>query len=232
MSRPRPFPKPIVKGQYQALVLNDEQKDWLRQYFPTVKGTILRQMMGVSLTTFYRFVREVGTKKTDAVRARIYRACSKKGKETCEKNGYYDSLKGKPLSPQCREAAKRYIQEVKEGKRLSSIMVMKKQHPKLYAKLSEEMGKKRKMLFKMEKLRVMSGMKRETKLRMAINPYTRSQTSHRHNALKRGYWVYEDCSEQGGERYNIYYDKNTERSEKFEANLKADGFNVLDGTNL
>ena len=37
-------------------------------------------------------------------------------------------------------------------------------------------------------------------------PYTKRQTSHRYNALKRGYIIMEDCSEQGGERYNIYYD--------------------------
>ena len=36
----------------------------------------------------------------------------------------------------------------------------------------------------------------------------------------------EDCSESGGERYNIYYDNQTHRSEKFENNLISDGFNV------
>jgi hypothetical protein len=35
-----------------------------------------------------------------------------------------------------------------------------------------------------------------------------------------------DCSEQGGERYNIYYDKDTERAEIFERNLIADGFHI------
>jgi hypothetical protein len=52
------------------------------------------------------------------------------------------------------------------------------------------------------------------------------QTSHRYNAVKRGYIVMEDCTEQGGERYNIYYDNNTQRTPLFERNLKADGFRV------
>jgi hypothetical protein len=56
--------------------------------------------------------------------------------------------------------------------------------------------------------------------------YTKSQTSHRYNALRRGYILMTDCSEQGGERYNIYYDKDTERAEIFERNLIADGFHI------
>jgi hypothetical protein len=58
-------------------------------------------------------------------------------------------------------------------------------------------------------------------------PYTKSRTSHRYNALRRGYIVMEDCTEQGGERYNIYYDNETERATIFEQNLINDGFNLL-----
>ena len=54
----------------------------------------------------------------------------------------------------------------------------------------------------------------------------RSQTAHMYNALKRGYIIMEDCSEQGGERYNIYYDGQTERAPIFERNLINDGFSV------
>jgi hypothetical protein len=64
---------------------------------------------------------------------------------------------------------------------------------------------------------------------VVLNPYTRRQAEHRYNALKRGYYVMEDCSEQGGERWNIYYDESTRRSAVFERNLKADGFRVIEG---
>jgi hypothetical protein len=36
----------------------------------------------------------------------------------------------------------------------------------------------------------------------------------------------EDCTEQGGERYNIYYDNETERAPIFEKNLLKDGFHI------
>ena len=57
--------------------------------------------------------------------------------------------------------------------------------------------------------------------------YTKRQTSHRYNALKRGYIIMQDCSEHGGERYNIYYDNDTERAPIFERNLINDGFKLL-----
>ena len=37
----------------------------------------------------------------------------------------------------------------------------------------------------------------------------------------------DDCSEQGGERYNIYYDNETQRSSIFEKNLLKDGFQLM-----
>ena len=38
-----------------------------------------------------------------------------------------------------------------------------------------------------------------------------------------------DCSEGSGERYNIYYNEDTKRSQLFERNLINDGFNVVQG---
>jgi hypothetical protein len=69
-------------------------------------------------------------------------------------------------------------------------------------------------------------MERKTRIRIVLCKYTRRQVGHRYHALKRGYFVMEDCSEQSGERYNIYYDNNTQRSQRFERNLEKDGFHV------
>jgi hypothetical protein len=75
-------------------------------------------------------------------------------------------------------------------------------------------------------------LKRETKIRLPLNKFTRRQVCHRSNAMKRGYFYMADCSPEGGERYNIYYDQNTQRSEKFEQNLLKDGFKILNGENI
>ena len=74
-------------------------------------------------------------------------------------------------------------------------------------------------------------MERKTRLKCIVMcPYTRRQTAHRYNALKRGYIIMEDCSEQGGERYNIYYDSDTQRTPIFERNLLKDGFHIKEWT--
>lgn len=225
------FPKPLSRGKYGRITLTDEQAAWLRRYFPTNRGDILRDMMGVSLSAFYRLVRQLGVSKTAATRARIWRAASRKGKETCRRNGYYDSLRGRPMPRGCAEATRERWRRVREGKELSPIARMRKEHPTLYRRMMAERGERRRKLYRMERLRLMSGMPQETRLRnVVLKRYTRSQVNHRYAALKRGYWFYDDSSERGGERWNIYYDKDTERSARFEENLRKDGFSVLDGT--
>lgn len=228
------FPKPLRRdGKYGAITLTPEQEAWVRRYFPTTKGTTMRAMVGVSGTTLYRIVRGLGVSKTDATRARIWRAASRKGKETCERNGYYASLRGRPMPPGCAEATKEYWRRVREGKEPSPIAKMRERHPTLFRKMMAERGERRRKQIRMERVRLMSGMPQETRLRnIVLKRYTRSQVNHRRNALTRGYWFYEDCSERGGERYNIYYDNDTERSARFEGNLRKDGFNVLDGTTV
>lgn len=232
-----PFPGGKIPRQtkrpYHEVVLTAEQEEWLRKYFPTNRGDILRNMMGLNLTTFYRILRTLGIKKDQRTRARIWRAASRKGKEKCRKNGYYDSLRGKKPSPQCMEAMHERWQRVREGKELHPMAQLKKDHPRLYKKACEERRNKRLRLLKSEKLRLMSGMKQESRLKnIRVVPYTKSQVSHHLNAVRRGYWYYKDCAEDDPERWNIYYDEETQRAPKFEANCIKDGFHILDGTNL
>lgn len=92
-----------------------------------------------------------------------------------------------------------------------------------------EVGARVSACYKSESRRRLMVMQTKTRLHAPIRNYTPSQANHRCSALRRGYWYYEDNSDEGGERYNIYYDDDTVRSAKFEANLLSDGFNVLDG---
>jgi hypothetical protein len=92
----------------------------------------------------------------------------------------------------------------------------------------ERKSQERKETIRKETRRVLYGMERKTRLKMIVLcPYTRRQVAHRYNALQRGYILMADCSEHGGERYNIYYDDDTERTPIFEKNLLDDGFKLL-----
>ena len=104
---------------------------------------------------------------------------------------------------------------------------MKRTNPRKYRKWMERKSQERKETIRKETRRVLYGMERKTRLKCIVMcPYTRRQTSNRYNALKRGYIIMDDCSEQGGERYNIYYDNETERAPIFEKNLLKDGFHI------
>jgi hypothetical protein len=76
-----------------------------------------------------------------------------------------------------------------------------------------------------EKRRIIYGLERKTNLKIVVmTPYKRSQIHHRYSALKRGYLIDTDCSEGQPGRYVIYYDDETQRSARFEANCIKDGF--------
>ena len=198
----------------RAWVLTDEQQEWLRRWFPEVDNNLLIKESGMSHSTLHRFAREYGLKKS------IKKQQAAHIKKLCEKNGYYDSLRGHPVSEACRRGTSQMWQDIRDGKREHPIAVMKRENPRKYHKWMLRKSRERKETIRKERLRMKYGIPRKTRLKMVVlNPYTRRQTGHRYNALKRGYYVMEDCSEQGGERWNIYYERN----------LKADGFRVIEG---
>lgn len=213
--------------------MSNDQQDWLRRCYPETENGVLLEKMGncISLGTLHRMAKELGLKKSEAGMRRIRKRHAAQVKRICEKNGYYASLRGKRPSDQCMHAMAKMWQEVKEGKREHPAQVMKRENPRRYRKWMERKSIERKASIQRETRRMLYGLERQTKLKcVVLTKYTKSQTSHRYNALRRGYFVMQDCSEQSGERYNIYYDDTTERSSRFEKNLVDDGFNLVQWT--
>lgn len=227
----RPFTTKLGKAGCQrvkACVLTDEQRAWFCKWFPEEENSRLMEASGMSHSTLHRFARELGLTKSAKGWKRIKRRQAAQIKRVCEKNGYYDSLRGKQPSEACRKATAQMWQEIREGKREHPARIMKRTNPRKYRKWMERKSQERKETIRKETRRVLYGMERKTRLKCIVMcKYTRSQASHRYNALKRGYIVMEDCTEQGGERYNIYYDNDTQRAPIFEKNLVKDGFKIL-----
>lgn len=225
-----PFPGQLTKqknGYAYAWVLTDEQREWLCKWFPEEENSRLLAASGMSHSTLHRFARQFHLTKSKAGMKRIKRRQAAHIKQVCERNGYYDSLRGRPVSEATRQGTARMWQEIHEGKREHPSRVMKRKNPQKYRQYMQRRSEQRRETIRKEFLRVKYGLERKTRLRCIVMcKYTRSQTCHRYNALRRGYYVMEDCSEQSGERYNIYYDDQTHRSEKFEKNLRNDGFSI------
>ena len=208
--------------------LTAEQEAWLRKWFPEEENSRLMEVSGMSASTLHMFARKYGLTKSEKGILRIRKRQAASIKRKLEKNGYYASMRGRRPSEACVEAVRNMWQDVRDGKRVHPIHAMKHENPKRYKQYMQRKSEVRKEAIRKEQMRVMYGLERKTNLiNIVMRTYTRSQTAHRYNALRRGYFVMEDCSEQGGERYNIYYDEQTTRSEKFERNLIADGFQVI-----
>ena len=210
-------------------VLSDEQREWFIRWFPEEENRRLLKATGMSHSTLHRFAREFGLTKSPHGMARIKKRQAASIKRTCTKNGYYASIKGRKPSLQCRQATAKMWKDIREGRREHPFSIMKRENPRKYKQFMRRKSEERRESIRKEKMRVVYGLDRKTRLKsVVLCPYKQSQVSHRYSALRRGYFYMEDCTEGGGERYNIYYDKDTERSAIFERNLIADGFKVIE----
>lgn len=209
-----------------AWVLTDEQREWLCRWFPEEENSRLVAACGLSLSALHRFARELHLTKSVKGMKRIKRRQAQHIKRVCEQNGYYASLRGRMPSEATRKGAAQMWQDIREGKREHPAYIMRRENPRKYRRWMERRSEARKETIRKETRRVLYGLERKTQIRLVMCKYTSSQANHRYNALRRGYFVMEDCSEQSGERYNIYYDQDTERSPRFERNLLKDGFTL------
>ena len=247
MKKIDPFPGPLMRQKTEhrfktktgregcqytyTIVLTPEQEAWLRRWYPEEENSRLMKASGMSHSTLHRFAREFGLTKSPAGWKRIKKRQAAHIKRVCEKNGYYDSLRGKQPSEACRKASAKMWDEIHEGKRDHPFKIMRRKNPRKYQKCMQRKSEQRKETIRREMQRVVYGLERKTRLKcIVMYKFTSSQLNHRSNALKRGYIIMEDCSEQSGERYNIYYDELTERSALFEKNLIADGFTLKEWT--
>lgn len=213
----------------QKIVLTPEQEAWLRRWFPETENGVLAQAAGMSPSSLSRLARDFGLKKSEAGMHAIMKRQGKKAKKSNERNGLYERLRANGPSEATKAGTAKMWEDIRAGRRLHPMHVLKARHPRRYRKMIEQRSATRRELIRKEKWRVYYGLRQQSALPfIRVNNYTKSQSNHRYNAQRRGYFVMEDCSEASGERYNIYYDQDTQRSERFERNLRADGFTLIE----
>ena len=130
----RPFTTKLGKAGCQrvkAWVLTDEQRAWLCKWFPEEENSRLMKASGMSHSTLHRFAREFGLTKSPKGIKRIKKRQAAHIKRVCEKNGYYDSLRGKQPSEACRKATAQMWQDIRDGKREHPARIMKRTTPRV-----------------------------------------------------------------------------------------------------
>ena len=215
----------MTRGKIHRRVLNDEQCEWLRLWFPKTENKRLAKAMGISLYKLHCFARELNLTKSEEGWRAIKRRQTKAMAKTNHRNGCYDRKRGHAPSEATLEGNRRRWEEYRQGLRELPQDTAKRKHPKLWKASLKKRSENRKEMIAKEKRRIIYGLERKTKLKCVVmKPYTRSQVVRRTSALKRGYLLDMDCSEGQPGRYVIYYDDKTERSKLFERNCIADGF--------
>lgn len=230
----RRFPGTLTRSPKggRPYILTDEQREWLCHYFPIVENTRLMKASGMSDSTLHRFARNLHlTKSEKGIRA-IKRRQAAHIRRVCERNGWYDKIRGRAPSDATRAATARMWQDIREGKREHPTHIMKRQNPRRYNQWMKRKSEERKRTIELERMRMKWGLPRKTRLKAVVmQPYRRSQVAHRFNAARRGYIIADTCEEGSGHRYTIYYNKDTQRSEAFERNCIADGFRIREWEN-
>lgn len=217
----------MTKGKVHRRVLNDEQREWLQAWFPTIENKRLAKAMGISLYKLHCFARELGLTKSEEGWKAIKRRQTRAMARTNKRNGCYDRKRGHAPSEATLEGNRKRWAEYRAGLRESPQETAKRKHPRKWKASLKKRSENRRELIAKEKRRMIYGLERKTAITVVVLcPYKRSQIAHRCNALKRGYLLDEDCSEGSPGRYVIYYDDKTERSARFEDNCIKDGFTI------
>lgn len=215
----------------RRIVLTRAQREWLQRWYPAIENPRIMEVSGLKRAALCRIARDLGLKKSVECMESIRRRHGEAVRRTCEANGYYDSIRGRKPSAKAIASVRRFWADVRAGLREHPMKAMKARDPQRYEEICRRAGERRREFIRKEYRRMLYNLPRKTKFTfMVLNKYSSSQISHRYNALRRGYFVMDDCSEEGGERYNIYYNEDTRRNKLFEKNLVKDGFKVIDAT--
>ncbi len=208
----RPHPK---TGTMQYYLEGELQKKFIEKY-PKHTNLQLMTWFGISLNTLQRFKRVYGlTKDLKAVR----KIQARNVKKTCEKNGYYDSLRGKPLSEACREGARK-----KRTEGFHPLLQLKKDNPRRYKMLMKKRSEARKKLIQKERRRQELVLTRHTKLYMPVKPLSHTARAHKYAMIKkRNYFAVQ------GDPQSVYWDSQTKRSARREATAIRHGLRVVQG---
>lgn len=196
--------------------LEGELRELFIKNFPKHSNRRIMQWFGVSFATVQRFARSLGLKKDMTA---IRRELARDVKKICERNGYYDSLRGHPLSEACMEAARE-----KRADGFHPMKQLKADNPRRYKRILKKRGEARKEQVRKERLRMLYGLDRKKHLRLPENPLGSAASSQKHAMIRKN--NYFACP---GHPSWVCYDSDTRRSPRREATAIRHGLKIVEG---
>lgn len=208
--------RPNAESGMKEYYLEGELKERFCKLFPKNSNRRMMKWFGISFSTLQRFRRELGLQKD--MRA-IRKQQAKDIKKICERNGYYASIRGKAPSEACMEASRQL-----RASGFHPIKQLKANNPRKYKRLMRKKSEQRKELWRKERMRMVYGLERRTKLRLPLNSLT-----HAASACK--YVMIRECNyfaDPDGDSHIICYDSQTRRSARREATAAKHGLKVVE----
>lgn len=198
--------------------LEGELKEKFCEMFPKHSNRRIMLWFGLSHTTVRRFKQELGLEKDmKAIRKEL----AKDVKKICEKNGYYDSIRGKPVSEVCNAALKK-----KRAEGYHPITQLKATNPRKFKRWKQKMSENRKKLFEKERRRVKWGLEQKTKLKISFCKLSHSAAMQKFAMIHRNnYFAHPEHTSW------ICYDSETRRSSRSEATAEKHGLRVVNAEN-
>ena len=208
----RPNPTSGMKEYY----LEGELKERFCKLFPKNSNRRMMTWFGISFSTLQRFKRECGLEKDMKA---IRKQQAKDIKKICERNGYYDSLRGKAPSEACLEATRQL-----RSSGFNPIKQHKANNPRKYKRLMQKKSEQRKELWRKERLRQKYDLDRQTSLHIPLNPLSHRASSHKHAMIKCCNYF----PDPDGDPHIVCYDSETQRSARREATAEKHGLKVVE----
>lgn len=200
----------------KTYVLEGELKKKFIKLFPKNSNRRMMEWFGISYSTVQRFKNELGLKKDMKA---IRRQQIMDVKKTCEENGYYDSLRGKPVSEACQEGRRRLFESG-----FCPLKALKKKNPRRYKAFLLRSSEAHKEVWRKERLREEYGLERKTKLNLSQRPMKSAASSFKNMMTHRLNYF-----SVPGHPWWIAYDSETNRSERSEATARKHGFEIIEG---
>lgn len=200
----------------KSYVLEGELKKKFIKLFPKNSNRRMMEWFGISFSTVQRFKNELGLKKDMKA---IRRQQIMDVKKTCEENGYYDSLRGKPVSEACQEGRRRLFESG-----FCPLKALKKKNPRRYKAFLLRSSEAHKEVWRKERLREEYGLERKTKLNLSQRPMKSAAASFKNMMTHRLNYF-----SVPGHPWWIAYDSETNRSERSEATARKHGFEIIEG---
>lgn len=208
----RPHPGMSVKEYY----LEGELKERFCKLFPKNSNRRMMTWFDISFSTLQRFKRELGLEKN--MRS-IRKQQAKDVKKICERNGYYDSLRGKAPSEACLEATRKL-----RAAGFHPMKQLKTNNPRKYKRVLRKRSEQRKELFRKERLRLKYNLDRQTSLHIPLNNLTHRASSHKSQMIRKCNYFADPL----GNPRIVCYDSQTQRSARREATAVRHGLKVVE----